>query len=87
MLLRFRAGLKRGILGDEMLMAKLFTLLFVFCLYFLKSWQIVWDEKKNQWVNLNEPEEEVGCDCVCWEGQVLVFSLALWHVGPLFGES
>ncbi|XP_077004930.1 protein transport protein Sec16A isoform X6 [Tamandua tetradactyla] len=26
-----------------------------------KNKSIVWDEKKNQWVNLNEPEEEVNC--------------------------
>lgn len=29
---------------------------------FVLNCQIVWDEQKKKWVDLNEPEEEVCCD-------------------------
>lgn len=33
-----------------------------FLFYFSQPRQIVWDEKKNRWVDVNEPEEEVSWD-------------------------
>lgn len=33
-----------------------------FLVYFSQPRQIVWDEKKNRWVDVNEPEEEVSWD-------------------------
>lgn len=43
--------------------------------------QIVWDEKKNRWVDTNEPEEEVrGAGGSLCREEALPPRLALWHV-------